>query len=130
MSTLRVDSLADVAGNPSNFGIVGTARAWVNFNGTGTVAIRASLNVSSITDGGVGTYTLNFTTALADANYAALVSGISFTTANMSMAYLSSGSTSATVATLKTTTALQVQSGSASSGAVVDTGDISVAVYR
>jgi len=45
------------------------ARAWVNFNGTGTVAIRASGNVSSITDGGTGVYTVNFTTALADANY-------------------------------------------------------------
>ena len=45
-------------------------RAWVNFNGTGTVAIRASGNVSSITDNGVGDYTINFTTALPDANYA------------------------------------------------------------
>ena len=44
-------------------------RAWVNFNGTGTVAIRASGNVSSITDIGVGYYMLNFTTALPDANY-------------------------------------------------------------
>ena len=44
--------------------------AWVNFNGTGTVAIRASFNVSSITDNGTGDYTVNFTTALADANYA------------------------------------------------------------
>jgi hypothetical protein len=47
----------------------GIAKAWVNFNGTGTVAIRASYNVSSITDNGVGDYTVNFTTALADANY-------------------------------------------------------------
>ena len=45
------------------------ARAWVNFNGTGTVAIRASGNVSSITDNGVGTYTVNFTTAMPDVNY-------------------------------------------------------------
>jgi hypothetical protein len=47
------------------------ARAWVNFNGTGTVAIRASGNVSSITDNGTGDYTVNFTTAMSDANYAA-----------------------------------------------------------
>lgn len=47
-------------------------RAWVNFNGTGTVAIRASGNVSSITDNGVGDYTVNFTTAMPDANYAAV----------------------------------------------------------
>jgi len=44
-------------------------RAWVNFNGTGTVAIRASGNVSSITDNGTGFYTVNFTTAMPDANY-------------------------------------------------------------
>ena len=51
-------------------------RAWVNFNGTGTVAIRASGNVSSITDNGVGLYTVNFTTALPDANYAVVVTGL------------------------------------------------------
>jgi hypothetical protein len=55
--------------------VTGTApiypcRAWVNFDGTGTVAIRASGNVSSITDNGTGDYTVNFTTAMVDANYA------------------------------------------------------------
>lgn len=45
-------------------------RAWVNFNGSGTVAIRASGNVSSITDNGTGEYTVNFTNAMPDANYA------------------------------------------------------------
>jgi hypothetical protein len=50
---------------------IGTfCRAWVNFNGTGTVAIRASFNVSSITDNGTGDYTVNFTNAMPDANYA------------------------------------------------------------
>lgn len=47
-----------------------SARAWVNFNGTGTVAISASGNVSSITDNGVGIFTVNFTTAMSDVNYA------------------------------------------------------------
>lgn len=46
-------------------------RAWVNFNGTGTVAIRASFNVSSITDNGTGDYTVNFTNAMSDVNYSA-----------------------------------------------------------
>jgi hypothetical protein len=46
-----------------------SARAWVNFNGTGTVAIRASGNVSSITDQAVGKYSINMTTALPDANF-------------------------------------------------------------
>jgi uncharacterized protein (AIM24 family) len=50
------------------------ARAWVNFNGTGTVAIRASGNVTSITDNGVGDYTVNFTTAMSDANYSVVAS--------------------------------------------------------
>jgi hypothetical protein len=45
-------------------------KAWVNFNGTGTVAIRASFNVSSVTDNGTGDYTINFTNALSDTNYA------------------------------------------------------------
>ena len=53
---------------------VGKCRAWVNFNGTGTVAINAALNVSSITDNGVGDYTVNFTSSLSDANYS--VSGM------------------------------------------------------
>ena len=71
MSTLRVNTLQNVAGtgDPS---INGAAKAWVNFNGTGTVAIRASFNVSSITDNGTGDYTVNFTTAMPDANYAIL----------------------------------------------------------
>lgn len=55
---------------------IGTfCRAWVNFNGTGTVAIRASFNVTSITDNGTGDYTVNFTNALPDANYAVVTFG-------------------------------------------------------
>jgi hypothetical protein len=50
-------------------GMTGIAKAWVNFNGTGTVAIRDSFNVSSITDNGTGDYTVNFTTAMPNANY-------------------------------------------------------------
>lgn len=53
-------------------GVTTNALAWVNFNGTGTVAIRSSYNVSSITDNGTGDYTVNFATALSDANYAAV----------------------------------------------------------
>jgi len=61
----------------SGYGSTATAygcRAWVNFNGTGTVAIRDSANVSSITDNGTGDYTVNFTTAMPDANYCAVLS--------------------------------------------------------
>jgi len=52
----------------------GLCKAWVNFNGTGTVAIRASYNVSSITDVGVGEYRVNLTTSMSDANYSAVLS--------------------------------------------------------
>lgn len=55
-------------GNGTQIGTL--CRAWVNFNGTGTVAIRSSFNVSSITDNGTGDYTVNFTAALPNANYA------------------------------------------------------------
>lgn len=63
----------------SGFGSMATAygcRAWVNFNGNGTVAIRASGNVSSITDNGVGDYTVNFTNSMPDANYTVVALGM------------------------------------------------------
>ena len=64
-----------LANNAVTFGKIGTTeqgqlcKAWVNFDGTGTPTIRAAYNVSSITDNGTGDYTVNFTTALTDANY-------------------------------------------------------------
>jgi len=67
----RITSTGDFRFN-SGYGSVATAygcRAWVNFNGTGTPAIRASGNVSSITDNGTGDFTVNFTNAMPDANY-------------------------------------------------------------
>jgi hypothetical protein len=70
MSTIKVTTIQNLSGVE-----VYTAKAWVNFNGTGTVAIRASGNVTSITDNGTGDYTVNFTTALVDANYAITATG-------------------------------------------------------
>jgi hypothetical protein len=92
MSQIKVDQITDEAGtgapdfpngltgsvpaasiagalNATGDAPIYACRAWVNFNGTGTVAIRASGNVSSITDNGVGDYTVNFTTAMPDTNY-------------------------------------------------------------
>ena len=57
-------------------------RAWVNFNGTSTVTIRASGNVTSITDNGVGDYTVNFTTAMPDGNYSVVTCNQSIGGAN------------------------------------------------
>lgn len=70
--TLVLDTLQNGAGTASTSAdnvINGSAKAWVNFNGIPTVAIRASYNVSSITRNGTGDYTVNFTNAFADANY-------------------------------------------------------------
>lgn len=71
VATGQFDSSGNFKFN-SGYGSVATTygcRAWVNFNGTGTPAIRESGNVSSITDNGTGSYTVNFTNALTDANY-------------------------------------------------------------
>lgn len=103
-------------------GNVGTApvyaaRAWVNFNGTGTVAIRASGNVSSITDNGTGDYTLNFTTALPDANYSVNANGGASTT-----------NTTVSIGTSPTTTACRVFNVSA--GSIADNSVMNVSVFR
>jgi hypothetical protein len=92
--TLRnngTDALSVNSGNlqfNSGYGSVATAygcRAWVNFNGTGTVAIRASGNVTSITDNGTGNYTINFTNALPDTNYCVIISGEGTSSVNMTI---------------------------------------------
>ena len=75
VESMRLDSSANLQFN-SGYGSVATAygcRAWVNFDGTGTPAIRGSGNVSSITDNGTGDYTVNFTTAMPDTNYCAVI---------------------------------------------------------
>ena len=75
MSTIKTETLSTPSNAtvPVDTVVNGTAKAWVNFNGTGTVAIRRAFNVSSITDGGTGIYVVNFTTAMTDANYSTLV---------------------------------------------------------
>jgi hypothetical protein len=76
MSVIKTTTLSTLDGVytvPSETLARGACRAWVNFNGTGTVAIRASFNVSSITDNGTGDYTVNFANALPDADYSAVM---------------------------------------------------------
>lgn len=116
MSTLKVNTIQNTAGVE-----VYTAKAWVNFNGTGTVAIRASGNVSSITDNGVGDYTVNFISGMSDANYS------------------SAGHTSATLSamncvldTSKTTTTFRVFCVGISGTAVqaTDPASVNIAVFR
>jgi hypothetical protein len=110
-----------VAVTPTGSAPLAFARAWVNFNGTGTVAIRASYNVTSITDNNTGNYTVNFTTAMPDANYAAVGSGFraAFSAAEAceSFTNFAVGSVQALFAT-------------GSSGVAFDTNAYSVAIFR
>lgn len=70
MSTIVTSNISDGTDTVGTIYVInGSAKAWVNLNGTGTVAIRESFNVSSITDNGAGNYTVNFATAMDDANY-------------------------------------------------------------
>jgi hypothetical protein len=83
--SIRGDVTVD--GGAGKVSAMNSAKAWVNFNGTGTPAIADSFNVSSITDNGTGDYTINFTTAMANANYAAVASGMDGTLPRWAAAY-------------------------------------------
>lgn len=113
-------------GNPPVYG----CRAWVNFNGTGTVAIRASGNVSSITDNGTGDYTVNFTTAMPDANYA--VAGITTgrTSTNTAATVTIACASESADATLMSTTQLRVITGRTESSTLTDKALISISIFR
>ena len=115
----------------SGYGSVATAygcRAWVSFNGTGTVAIRASGNVSSITDNGTGDYTVNFTTAMPDANYMATQS-VGNNNYGVAGVAASAGSTSALL--LQTTTQYRIYSTQVASGTSnIDAAVAFVAIFR
>jgi hypothetical protein len=70
MSTIIASNISDgTTSVPSTYVVNGSAKAWVNFNGTGTIAARDSFNVASLTDNGVGRYDVNISNAFANANY-------------------------------------------------------------
>jgi hypothetical protein len=91
MSTLKVNTLQNTSGVEQYL-----CKAWVNFNGTGTVAIRASGNVTSITDNGTGDYTVNFTNAMTDTNYSAVYGDGEGTVTSGARLLCNSGSTTTT----------------------------------
>jgi hypothetical protein len=130
MSTLKLGTIATQDGTESTevTNVVnGSAKAWVNFNGTGTVAIRRGFNVSSITDNGTGNYTVNFTTAMTDANYTVVLQSTGFSLANIGGNIVIAGAYT-TGANLKSTTQLQLQT-FANTTAVYDYAEINVAVF-
>ena len=119
--TLTISTLSDGTNSTSATNCIqGSAKAWVNFNGTGTVAIRASYNVSSITDNGTGLYTVNFTNALADADYVG-VFGCNDNGNTTTMNYRSGGT--------KTASAFQVST-VADGANLTDNNTAMVAVFR
>lgn len=124
MSTLKVDTLQTTAGVE-----VYAAKAWVNFNGTGTVAIRASGNVTSITDNGTGDYRVNLASAQPDANFSAVAQsgcgpGLGASTGLYLIEYLGASN-----AMTKTTTSFRVATLNVS-GNNTDAPSISAAAIR
>ena len=76
MSTLTISNLSDGTTTVATSYITnGSAKAWVNFNGTGTIAIRTSQGVGSLTDNGTGDYTVNFSTSFSDEPAGVLTGG-------------------------------------------------------
>jgi hypothetical protein len=133
MSTLRCTNLQDTSGGNSLTTAQiynGAAKAWVNFNGTGTVAIRAQFNVSSITDNGTGNYTANFTTALTDANYA-VTFGVGGGGVSLNASFVGGVLTSTQygVASNKTASAVQFTTGDYTA-TLRDLGEIYVSLFR
>ena len=138
MSTLSVatiksqNTLPPAVQNSSGTEIGTFCRAWANFNGTGTVAIRASFNVSSITDNGTGDYTVNFTTAMADANYSTVFgSAISWNQTNGDQGWANLRSNNGGT-NPQQTSSVRVWTSSKNSGlgSAVDIEQVNVAVHR
>ena len=130
----RIDSSGNFLFN-SGYGSVATAygcRAWVNFNGTGTVAIRASGNVTSITDNGTGDYTVNFTTAMPDANYGIAVSGGigGSVTADNATAYIGLSRRATTPTTSAVRLACNLVNGAGSFIMNADAEQVHVSIFR
>jgi hypothetical protein len=114
-----VDALSTASGSAPSY----SARLWVNFNGTGTIAIRDDGNVSSLTDNGTGDYTVSFTTALPDTNYCVTGHANHNTTADNSRMFLQS------MTSLRTTSSIRVRT-RGDGGTAVDSEVVDIAIFR
>ena len=119
--------IADDAVTDAKQNLNGAAKAWVNFNGEGTLAVRDSFNVTSVTDNGTGDYTVNFAAnALANANYC--ISGsVSWGAGSRNILNVASKSNSTFVA--PTTTALKLEVVNYGNGNAYDAGVVGIAVF-
>lgn len=103
--TLTLDTLKTSSGVlATQNGMTGIAKAWVNFNGVSTTTINSSFNCSSVTRNSSGNYTMNFTTAMPNANYA--MAGMATASASTTINIYASGGVN-TVPALKSTTQCQ-----------------------
>lgn len=132
MSTVKADNFtwrngeATAQVSPTITGeqlVRGVAKTWVNFNGTGTVAIRTSFNVSSLTDNGTGDYTVNFTSVLLDGNYCSCVNS-----GNAGGTGLGAWTVAVSVAS-STSSSLRI-GGYSSAGGVQDQDQVMAAIFR
>lgn len=112
----QTNAMTMTGGNPQYY----AARAWVNFNGVGTVAIRSAVNVSSITDLGSGTYSVNMTTAMPDANYAVVGSGD----------YTGTATTPVFNYDIVNSSGVTVELKNGPTGAALDNPSVSVVIFR
>lgn len=121
MSTLRVNTLQDATGS-NQPAMAGAAKAWVNFDGTGTVAIREQFNVSSITDIGTGQYQVNLTNPMPDTSFCAM--GSTLGTLNAAYATFLNGDNTAYTTSM---VAIEVRNVNSS---LYDQDVINVAIFR
>lgn len=131
LTSVSTVSSTQIAGalNATGSAPIYACRAWVNFNGTGTVAIRGSGNVSSITDNGVGDYTVNFTTAMPDANYSAVVTNVGLVASDTRRNSVIAGA-EGTGATTMTTSAVRINVGNPASTSLSDNAVMNVNIFR
>jgi hypothetical protein len=131
MSTLNVATIKSGSANTpptirdaSDVEVGTFCRAWVNFNGTGVVATRATFNVSSISDNGTGNYTVNFTNPLTNTNYAAVASSRTTTTGTGNQ--YATGLADFAIGSIRVSTTAD----GTTSSALADAATVSVAVFR
>jgi hypothetical protein len=129
MSTLVAQTISNGTVSTSSANVIqGSAKAWVNFNGTGTVAINGSYNVSSITDNGTGDYTINFTNALPNANYSVIGNASNNNTFGSILVNINSTSSGGNLTSTPTTTATRLTVAQPNIG-YIDTPFICVSVF-
>ena len=118
------------ATNASGAAPVYACRAWVNFNGTGTVAIRASGNVSSITDNGIGDYTVNFTTAMPDEDYTPVAGALGDTEYGTVMTLGGAGATGALLGKFVGSLRVHLRRNAGNTPPLGDTNEVNLAIFR